>query len=434
MSDKLLKDKSPEKKEEKKGKITKQQLKLIIILAIEFIAIALILILIFFSGKKTHTVTFDLNGGILISGDVEQRVMQGHNATPPTVAKYGHYLRGWSGSYKSITQNITIKAIWEYETSPGIEYYIPQNTNYCEISSTFKEIQGEIFIGSYHGDRKVLGIKSGAFKDRTGVTAVHLLDGILAIESEAFSGCTSLEVIDIPSTVVRIGKNAFKNCESLTTVVLPEGIKTIEEGAFEGCTSLTTIILPASLESVAKNSFKGCAALESVTICDGVKSIGASAFAGCDALKEIFIPRSVRKIAAKAFTTAEMTINLYLLEEEIPNGFVSGWCPADAEFLYGVNRGENDEPIEEEEEEEGGSIFDGIIFPGIQINPDKFGKDEVDKESIFDKLFPNLGKDEVENGESTPETEVDNTKNESDGEADTTTESENGTEQTEETK
>lgn len=440
MLDKFLKRKSPEEnveteeKAKKKEKITKQQLKLIIILAIEFIAIALIIILIFFSGKKTHTVTFDLNGGILISGDEEQRVMQGHNATPPTVAKYGHYLRGWSGSYKSITQDVTIKAIWEYETSPGIEYSIPSNTNYCEISSTFKEIQGEIFVGSYYGDRKVLGIKSGAFKDRTGVTAVHLLDGILTIESEAFSGCTSLEVIDIPSTVVRIGKNAFKNCESLTTIVLPDGIKTIEEGAFEGCTSLTTIILPASLENVAKNSFKGCTALESLTICDGVKSIGVSAFAGCEGLKEIFIPRSVNKIALGAFTTAEMTISLYRLEEEIPKGFVTGWCPADAEFLYGVKRGEDDEPIEEEEEEEGDSIFDGIKIPGIQINPDRFGKDESDKESFFDKLFPGIGKDEIEKGDSIPEIEVEGTEKLPDGDTDASTEKKDGAEPSEENK
>ena len=38
----------------------KQKTKLIIILAVEFIAISLVLLLIFFAGKKSYTVTFDL--------------------------------------------------------------------------------------------------------------------------------------------------------------------------------------------------------------------------------------------------------------------------------------------------------------------------------------------------------------------------------------
>ena len=167
--------------------------------------------LIFLAGKKTHTVTFDLNGGILIGGDLEQTVMQGQNATPPSVAKYGHYLRGWSGSYKSVTRDVIVKAIWEYETSPGIEYYVPENTNYCEISGSFKEIQGEVFIGSYYDNRQVLGIQAGAFKGRTGITSIHLLDGILAIEEEAFANCTSCEYTIIPANVSKIGKGAFIN-------------------------------------------------------------------------------------------------------------------------------------------------------------------------------------------------------------------------------
>ena len=74
----------------------KQKIKLGIILGVEFIAITLILVLIFFAGKKTYTVIFDLNGGTLISGELVQNVMQGKNATPHTVDKDGCYLRSWS--------------------------------------------------------------------------------------------------------------------------------------------------------------------------------------------------------------------------------------------------------------------------------------------------------------------------------------------------
>ena len=79
----------------------KQKLKLIIILAVEFVAVAVILLMIFFAGKKSYTVTFDLNGGTLLSGDLEQRVTQGQSATPPTVTKDGCYLLKWSRSYSN---------------------------------------------------------------------------------------------------------------------------------------------------------------------------------------------------------------------------------------------------------------------------------------------------------------------------------------------
>ena len=346
----------------------KQKTKLIIILAIEFIAIIAILALIFFAGKKTHTVTFDLNGGILISGDLEQRVTQGQHATPPSVAKFGHYLRGWSGSYKSVTRDVTVKAIWEYETSPGIEYYFPDHTNYCEISGSFSEIQGEVYIGAYYNDRQVLGIQAGAFKDRTGITAVHLLDGILAIEDEAFAGCENLEVIEIPSTVVRIGENAFKGCTSLKEIILPESLKTVEVCAFEGCTSLEKITfnenlktigdrafagcsallevkLTESVRRIGNAAFEGCAAIKTLEMAEGVESIGRYAFADCAALTEVTLPLSLTNVGITAFNTAGLTVNLYFSEEKVPMGFVN-WCTDDVTVVYNYTP-----PVVEDEEE-----------------------------------------------------------------------------------
>ena len=346
----------------------KQKTKLIIILAIEFIAIIAVLALIFFAGKKTHTVTFDLNGGILLGGELEQRVTQGQHATPPSVAKYGHYLRGWSGSYRSVTRDVTVKAIWEYETSPGIEYSFPEHTNYCEISGSFSEIQGEVYIGAYYNDRQVLGIQAGAFKDRTGITSVHLLDGILAIEDEAFSGCTNLEVIESPSTVVRIGERAFAGCEKLKEIILPESLKFIENGAFSGCTSLEKITfnenlekisgaafagceklveikLPESVKTVDKAAFEGCISLEVAELSEGLENIGSYAFNGCAKLTEIILPKSLKTIGKEVFNTPEMTVKLYISEEEITEGFDNEW------FTEGVTVEFGYLPDPEEDEE-----------------------------------------------------------------------------------
>lgn len=339
--DEKVTEKAAEKKEKTaKKKGIRKKVHLAIIVFIELLAVVLVIALIFFADKKMYTVTFDLDGGILLSGDAEQRVVQGQSATPPKVAKYGHYLRGWSGSYKSITQNVVIKAIWEYETTPGIEYSVPANTNYCSISGSFKEIQGEVYIGAYYAERQVLGINSGAFKDRTGITGVYLLDGILTIDSEAFSGCTSLEVIEIPSTVVRIGASAFKNCKNLKEIVLPASLEIIEASAFEGCTSL-----------------------EKVTFENGIKTIGKKAFYGCENLLYVYLPGTVRVIGKSAFNTPEMTIELYIKEDQTPRGFFDGWFEESAIVVYEI--GDRDPVIEEyiikEEEED-----DGVFFPAIK--------------------------------------------------------------------
>ena len=295
-----------------KLKNKKTKIKLIIILAVEFIAVLTILLLVLFAGKKSYTVTFDLNGGTLISGEVEQRVVQGQNASPPSVAKYGHYLRGWSGSYKSVTRNVTVKAIWEYNTSPGIEYEVIDHRNYCEISGSYRDIQGDVYIGAYYEDRQVMGIKEGAFKDRVGIKGVYLLDGILGIADEAFSGCTSLEVIELPSTLIRIGKEAFKGCESLKEIILPASLQFIDESAFEGCTSLekltfyeekpdessdkpgkgdkdstTQNLVKSKIESIGSFAFKGCESLTEITLPMSLKIIGESAFEDCIALEKV---------------------------------------------------------------------------------------------------------------------------------------------------
>ena len=90
----------------------REKIKVSILLGAEFIAIAIILLLIFFAGKKSYTVTFDPNGGTLIAGDLEQRVTQGHSANPPQVTKEGHYFLRWSGDYTKVTNDVTLRAIW----------------------------------------------------------------------------------------------------------------------------------------------------------------------------------------------------------------------------------------------------------------------------------------------------------------------------------
>ena len=316
----------------------KQRIKLFVILGIEFIALAVMLLLIFFAGKQVYTVTFDLNGGVLLSGDLVQKVTQGHNATPPTTAKEGHYFLKWSGSYNRVTHDVTIEAIWEYETTAGIEYNVIENGNYCTIVDAFDGLQGDVYVGAYKDGKKVLGIEDGAFAGCTGITRIHLLEGILTIGTGVFEGCASLQSIELPETAVSLGDNAFKGCESLETVVLPAKLKTLGASVFEGCTSLKEVTVFDDLKRIEANAFLGCSALETITIPEGVEYIGAGAFVGCENLKEIVIPVTVKEIESGVFDNPDLTIYVYTEVEGqnyVPDAWAGDWNgSAKVEFIY----------------------------------------------------------------------------------------------------
>ena len=232
--------------------------KIIIIFGILFIAVSILLLVVFFAGKKTYVVRFELNGGTLVSGSLEQHITQGQDAHAPTAVKDGAYLRSWSASTKRITKDMVIEAVWEYETTAGIVYSDSSNQNFTEIAGAYKYIRGEVYLGAYHDDKKVLGIQDGAFSGCADVTRVYLLEGLIHIGKDAFSGCSSLLTIEIPETVSYIGDGAFSDCESLQTIVINEGVREIGAQAFKNCTSLREIVLPASLEKIGKDAFLGC--------------------------------------------------------------------------------------------------------------------------------------------------------------------------------
>lgn len=279
----------------------KQKNKFLIIVISEFVLIVAVLLLIFLAGKKVYTITFDINGGTLLSGDLVQKVTQGQNATPPIITKDGCYFRSWEGKYTKVTKDATVKAIWEYDTTEGIVYNVIPDSNYCTIKSCYKQTYGDVYIGAFYNNLKVLGIEDEAFKDCKYIENIYLLDGLINIGDSAFEGCTSLKSITIPSTVRRIGDNAFKNCSSL----------------------------------------------ESVTLNENLLAIGEYAFSGCSALKEILIPVTVKEIGKVAFDTDEMLINVYLQEDEIPSGWSLDWFVGSIDVTYGYEI-----PVDEEEEEE----------------------------------------------------------------------------------
>lgn len=61
---------------------------------------------------RTYTVTFNPNGGTLVSGTLVQSVAISGSATPPTVSREGYNFISWSGDYTNVTSDRTITANW----------------------------------------------------------------------------------------------------------------------------------------------------------------------------------------------------------------------------------------------------------------------------------------------------------------------------------
>ncbi|MGD9605684.1 MAG: leucine-rich repeat protein [Bacilli bacterium] len=64
---------------------------------------------------KTYAVTFDSSGAQVINGQLSQTINHGEDAIPPTLEKFGYHLE-WLDDYTNITSDITIVAKWTINT------------------------------------------------------------------------------------------------------------------------------------------------------------------------------------------------------------------------------------------------------------------------------------------------------------------------------
>lgn len=79
---------------------------------ISFLIVILLAALCFVAcGQKEFTVTFNGNGGTLVSGEEVQTVKEGGAVTPPVYQKEGYTL-SWDISFDEINADITVNAVW----------------------------------------------------------------------------------------------------------------------------------------------------------------------------------------------------------------------------------------------------------------------------------------------------------------------------------
>lgn len=139
------------------------------------LVIVLALSLLSGCGTKSYTVTFDLNGGDLVSGELVQTVEEGSAAVAP-VAENGRMALSWDQSFDNVTGDMTVTAQWEK---------VPMNTT--DLAEYVQERTVTVNVKSIT-DGQAAG--SGFFIDDQGtiVTNFHVVEMAADISVEVFSG------------------------------------------------------------------------------------------------------------------------------------------------------------------------------------------------------------------------------------------------------
>jgi len=128
-------------------------------------------------GKQTYTVSFNLNGGELVSGETEQRVEEGSSAVAP-VAANGQLELSWDKDFTNVTGDMTVTAQWNRVAmnTTDLAAYVQERT----VTVNVETITGNSASGS------------GFFIDDQGtiVTNYHVIDGATSMSVEVSDGAT----------------------------------------------------------------------------------------------------------------------------------------------------------------------------------------------------------------------------------------------------
>ena len=118
-----------------------------------------------------YDVTFELNGGELISGKTEQRILEGESAVPPEVTN-GKRALTWDGVWTDIRADTVIEAQWTKVAMDTVD--LAEYTQDRTVTITVTTVDKDIATGS------------GFFIDDHGaiVTNYHVIDMAEAIEVE----------------------------------------------------------------------------------------------------------------------------------------------------------------------------------------------------------------------------------------------------------
>ena len=179
-------------------------------------------------------------------------------------------------------------------------YIVNEDGTTCTITAVEGDISADWVFPSSLDGYAVTIIGDYAFKGRTDLVKVDILNTITTIGFGAFSGCDNITEMTLP--FIGESRSATTNTffcyifggenysfndrivpKSLRKVTINDGI--IEARAFYGCRYLTEIVISENISSIGDSAFGVCKSLKHVDIPDSVITVGDSIFIGCQSLE-----------------------------------------------------------------------------------------------------------------------------------------------------
>ncbi|MBO4863580.1 MAG: InlB B-repeat-containing protein [Eubacterium sp.] len=249
------------------------------------------------SAIKTHTVTFNTNGGSKVAS---QTVVHGKKAAlPDDPTKEGYKFEGWFSDSAltkpfefndPITDDVMIYAKWsENNAAPA-----PADTG-----TKLVDEEGEanyVVLSAGKTDASDASKNEMPTVEYSGTTN-NMAKKVTVPDTFTYNG--------VVYNVESISADALKNNKKLTSVTIGKNVKEIKKNAFAGCTSLKTVNCKSKvLAKIGANAFKGDKKLTKITLKTTLlkkSKVGSNAIKGTSKKLKISAPKKVRKSYQKIF-------------------------------------------------------------------------------------------------------------------------------------
>ncbi|MBQ2715106.1 MAG: leucine-rich repeat protein, partial [Clostridia bacterium] len=144
---------------------------------------------VYYDVLDEYTVTFNGNGGTLISGEEVQKIPYGGSATVPTYERDGNTFDGFDVEFSATDKSFTVTAKWV----SVFDYSIMTDGVWIWGLSDYGKTFTEIIIPSTIDGVEVTRIVNSAFYNCTSISSVTIPDSVTSIVNSAFYNCTSLK-------------------------------------------------------------------------------------------------------------------------------------------------------------------------------------------------------------------------------------------------
>lgn len=131
------------------------------------------------------------------------------------------------------------------------------------LHSIGQDVFNNTAITSAEINGDLVNLSSSLFYNCRSLSSVAINAPIEKIYYNAFNQCESLTEIALPETLKELDSSVFSE-SGITAIHVPEGVTKIGNGAFSSCTGLTQAYLPSTLKEIGGYMFSGCTQLTEI--------------------------------------------------------------------------------------------------------------------------------------------------------------------------